>query len=396
MRITKPFFLLVLLLVVVTGTSSAYISENSRQGSEAVFPPARQGSEAPLSFTTAGFLESEAKPAAGMFLATKYHGKQMWMLKDGLGSTIALTNRGGHPIAKIGYDAWGNMRWPDKPGHGVPPCKEGDLDGLLDRFEGNYSFGLPQHDAWLHGRHFSKTLTPYLFTGRRFDAFTQQYFNRNRYYQPKFGRFTSSDPIGFAGGRSLWVYGKNNPVRFRDPFGLVIWGEPVLGENVVDPAFQPWPGRDVVGVVYWAATNLGRNILVWKANEGFPVTDSYWCHGYTFGGEIQAGPRSPFSGESVSKILQDEWEELECPELAQIGDIAVFSRPGMPLQHSGKVLSINLSPNGKIDYKTSVISAKNGWAPVFSFFLEDAILDYGEVQFWGPKGKKREGCCPKQ
>ncbi len=150
---------------------------------------------------------------------TKYHGRNLWHLKDMLGSTIGLTNRAGHPIAKIGYDVFGNLRFPDRPGHGVPPCKNEDIDGILDRFDSGRSMGF-DHDSERFGRHFGKQLTPYLYTGRRWSSFTNLYFNRNRYYQPKVGRFTSRDPIRFGGGNNLWKYGRNNPMKFVDRIGL--------------------------------------------------------------------------------------------------------------------------------------------------------------------------------
>src|SRR6266498_3808841 len=43
---------------------------------------------------------------------------------------------------------------------------------------------------------------------------------RNRWYDPKTGRFLTQDPIGLAGGVNLNSYAGNNPVSFGDPFGL--------------------------------------------------------------------------------------------------------------------------------------------------------------------------------
>jgi RHS repeat-associated protein len=43
---------------------------------------------------------------------------------------------------------------------------------------------------------------------------------RNRYYDPKTGRFTQQDPIGLAGGMNLYGFAGGDPVNFSDPFGL--------------------------------------------------------------------------------------------------------------------------------------------------------------------------------
>ncbi|MFZ2955656.1 MAG: RHS repeat-associated core domain-containing protein [Candidatus Ozemobacteraceae bacterium] len=118
------------------------------------------------------------------------------------------------------HDAWGNFRRPDKPGHGVAPCREDELDDYLDRFEGGRAFQNTGFDPWHLGRHHSRAFVPYLYVGRRLDAFSQIYNNRNRQYSPKYGRFISKDPIGFDGGNNLWGYVTNNPTKWSDPFGL--------------------------------------------------------------------------------------------------------------------------------------------------------------------------------
>ena len=58
----------------------------------------------------------------------------------------------------------------------------------------------------------------YEYTGRELDGSGLQY-NRNRYYNPAWGRFVSEDPIGFAGGINVYGYGAGNPISYSDPNG---------------------------------------------------------------------------------------------------------------------------------------------------------------------------------
>ena len=101
----------------------------------------------------------------------------------------------------------------------MKPCRDEDLDGLLDRFDGGRSFEV-SHDGHHYGRHFSAVFNPYLFASRRLDTFSNLYWNRHRMYNSRLGRFESSDPISFNGGLNLWNYAGNNPQAFTDPFGL--------------------------------------------------------------------------------------------------------------------------------------------------------------------------------
>jgi RHS repeat-associated protein len=45
-------------------------------------------------------------------------------------------------------------------------------------------------------------------------------YKRNRFYDPKRGQFTQSDPIGLGGGLSLYGFASGDAVNFDDPFGL--------------------------------------------------------------------------------------------------------------------------------------------------------------------------------
>jgi RHS repeat-associated protein len=150
---------------------------------------------------------------------TRYNHLSLAMLKDGLGSTIALTGKEARPIARINYDAWGEFRYGDKLDKA--PCKNEKFDDYLERLEGTRGFGRSNHNAHAFGKHFGSKLTPYLYTGRRYSETTSQYFNRNRYYSPALGRFTSKDPIGFNGGNNLYRYANNNPLIYVDPYGNI-------------------------------------------------------------------------------------------------------------------------------------------------------------------------------
>lgn len=59
------------------------------------------------------------------------------------------------------------------------------------------------------------------FPGQYFDAETGLNYNFFRDYNPVIGKYISKDPIGLAGGINLYAYVGNNPVNFRDPYGLL-------------------------------------------------------------------------------------------------------------------------------------------------------------------------------
>jgi len=111
--------------------------------------------------------------------------------QDALGNVTALTNSSGSIIESYTYDAFGK-----------PKIKDGG-GNLID---------IPS--------------TPFLFTGREFDAESGLYHYRSRAYSSELGRFLQIDSIGFSGGdTNLYRYVANNPVRYIDPLGLCQEGE---------------------------------------------------------------------------------------------------------------------------------------------------------------------------
>ena len=59
---------------------------------------------------------------------------------------------------------------------------------------------------------------PFRYCGEYTDAESGSVYLRNRYYDPRTGRFTQEDPI--RDGGNWYVYCANNPVMFVDPTGL--------------------------------------------------------------------------------------------------------------------------------------------------------------------------------
>jgi RHS repeat-associated protein len=97
---------------------------------------------------------------------------------DGLGSITNLTNSASQPIQSYSYDAYGNIL-----------SQQGTLPN------------------------------PYTYTSRELDSEAGLYYYRNRYYDPRLGRFITQDPLGMVNGPNLYTYVNNNPVNFVDPWG---------------------------------------------------------------------------------------------------------------------------------------------------------------------------------
>ncbi len=111
--------------------------------------------------------------------------------------------------------------------------------------------------------------------GYRYDAETQNYYVRNRYYLPTLGRWLTRDPIGYQGGINLYEYVQSSPVGNVDAEGLAGgWAhaeEHALG--LPSPAPPPQPSTAWVPLAPYKSG--GRWVQPWANLDTGATTDQY-------------------------------------------------------------------------------------------------------------------------
>jgi RHS repeat-associated protein len=141
-------------------------------------------------------------------------GQRLFYHQNTLYSTFALTDMGGNVVEGYQYDAYGQQT-----------VFKADFVTAIGPVSANGN--------------------PYMFTGQRLDSETGLLYYKNRYYDPRIGRFLQRDSLGYDGEMNLYEYASGNPINRFDSLGLlsgeatieqkVSWGEEVGWRAAPDP-----------------------------------------------------------------------------------------------------------------------------------------------------------------
>lgn len=107
-------------------------------------------------------------------------------------------------------------------------------------------------------------------------------------------------------------------------------------ETLISEDIKPFAGRpDLVGDDY----STSQDVVIWVPDDG----QTYWCHGYTFGGkDAPGGPYSTYGREVQEKILSmDGWRPNPSCQAAG-DDILVFYNDKYQISHSGIIREVVL------------------------------------------------------
>ena len=103
------------------------------------------------------------------------------------------------------------------------------------------------------------------FPGQYFDRETNLHYNYFRDYDSEYGIYTTSDPIGLAGGINTRAYALANPLRLIDPSGL----EGLIDESIITAPGDPSRGTGVLMVGAGGEAMIGAVGFVLHSNFVF-------------------------------------------------------------------------------------------------------------------------------
>jgi RHS repeat-associated protein len=228
--------------------------------------------------------------------------------------------------------------------------------------------------------------TNYLYTGQQYDAISELYSLRARYYDPSYGRFLSRDTWAYDYQNPVelnrYVYVANNPATWTDPSGYSAFGDfaaNIKSKIAAIPAVQAFSyhltnayvqiilklGNIPLGVCIISELGLGYFGI------DVPLTD-FGCGAFnpTFFGEDfgNSPPRNNAPDADTPTSSHPLYEEADVPDINNAGN------------QGTKNLSQDALPDCFNSFSADTeVSTPHGDIPIAEIDIGDTVLAYNEL-----------------
>jgi RHS repeat-associated protein len=207
---------------------------------------------------------------------------------------------------------------------------------------------------------------PLRLPGQYEDGETGLYYNDHRYYDPQAGRYLSPDPLGLQADINSYAYVSNNPLRYVDPEGLVLFSfdgtgntnnEQELGQdgslsNVwrFTERYQDGRTRYISGVGTVDVSDPDRPI---RPRDYVPVFGLFTPVSIDMGFNYSGAARIA----RMEEYFNSEADLLENDEEAMNIDIVGFSRGAAQARDFANRIAARTTPDGWYQY---TVPGQNG------------------------------------
>lgn len=200
----------------------------------------------------------------------------LWIYHHGPdGSVLATSNPSGGFLESYNYSAFGEMTVRDY-------------------------YGNPVASSSIHTR--------VGFQGQFFEEAIGTYWMRSREYDPRIGRFVSTDPIGLRGGVNLYDFVGGNPLSFADPRGLwkqryISWLKNQFINNDSLSILRRLPIPILSSYAAYAQDDAELNLEAIQGNLNGRLFGLVVSEGLLFTGEVMLMGSSAFASKGGAVIL---------------------------------------------------------------------------------------------